>query len=107
MQGGFHRFGQPAAVVVVKAQPILHHLHPAAIAAVNPGIALLVEQLEHRVVAQRFGYRYWQAHHKALTLGPVLIQGLYNTLGTVDRKSTRLNSSHVAISYAVFCLKKK
>src|SRR5690625_6419010 len=28
-----------------------------------------------------------------------------NLLG--DRKSTRLNSSHVAISYAVFCLKKK
>src|SRR5690349_9511290 len=26
---------------------------------------------------------------------------------TVDRKSTRLNSSHVEISYAVFCLKKK
>src|SRR5690625_5765207 len=27
--------------------------------------------------------------------------------GGQDRKSTRLNSSHVAISYAVFCLKKK
>src|SRR5690625_151966 len=27
--------------------------------------------------------------------------------GVVDRKSTRLNSSHVAISYAVFCLRKK
>src|SRR5690625_6540014 len=27
--------------------------------------------------------------------------------GWLDRKSTRLNSSHVAISYAVFCLKKK
>src|SRR5215813_5801441 len=27
--------------------------------------------------------------------------------GTRDRKSTRLNSSHVRISYAVFCLKKK
>src|SRR5690625_1960838 len=27
--------------------------------------------------------------------------------GNLDRKSTRLNSSHVAISYAVFCLKKK
>src|SRR5690349_23084643 len=27
--------------------------------------------------------------------------------GTEDRKSTRLNSSHVEISYAVFCLKKK
>src|SRR5207253_5938020 len=28
-------------------------------------------------------------------------------MSTEDRKSTRLNSSHVAISYAVFCLKKK
>src|SRR5256885_6614692 len=27
--------------------------------------------------------------------------------GPVDRKSTRLNSSHLVISYAVFCLKKK
>src|SRR5207249_12019231 len=27
--------------------------------------------------------------------------------GLLDRKSTRLNSSHVSISYAVFCLKKK
>src|SRR5438309_6280949 len=27
--------------------------------------------------------------------------------GNVDRKSTRLNSSHSSISYAVFCLKKK
>src|SRR5438874_7544359 len=29
------------------------------------------------------------------------------TLASEDRKSTRLNSSHVEISYAVFCLKKK
>src|SRR5699024_12113044 len=29
------------------------------------------------------------------------------TIANVDRKSTRLNSSHVSISYAVFCLKKK
>src|SRR5258705_4627104 len=27
--------------------------------------------------------------------------------GRIDRKSTRLNSSHLGISYAVFCLKKK
>src|SRR5690349_21896072 len=33
--------------------------------------------------------------------------GLAGTLGAGDRKSTRLNSSHVEISYAVFCLKKK
>src|SRR5690625_6733627 len=30
-----------------------------------------------------------------------------NIFAATDRKSTRLNSSHVAISYAVFCLKKK
>src|SRR5690625_6345693 len=36
------------------------------------------------------------------------IRNLYNCTGVnADRKSTRLNSSHVAISYAVFCLKKK
>src|SRR5436309_7558810 len=29
------------------------------------------------------------------------------SVGNLDRKSTRLNSSHVKISYAVFCLKKK
>src|SRR5256885_6371136 len=28
-------------------------------------------------------------------------------MGKTDRKSTRLNSSHLVISYAVFCLKKK
>src|SRR5690625_3480770 len=31
----------------------------------------------------------------------------FGYIGGLDRKSTRLNSSHVAISYAVFCLKKK
>src|ERR1035438_10570100 len=30
-----------------------------------------------------------------------------NILIAIDRKSTRLNSSHLGISYAVFCLKKK
>src|SRR5690349_22491849 len=32
---------------------------------------------------------------------------LFALAGELDRKSTRLNSSHVEISYAVFCLKKK
>src|SRR5439155_21269296 len=38
----------------------------------------------------------------AFARGARLLQG-----PQTDRKSTRLNSSHVAISYAVFCLKKK
>src|SRR5699024_11620555 len=33
--------------------------------------------------------------------------GLDEGVAAADRKSTRLNSSHVSISYAVFCLKKK
>src|SRR3712207_7881763 len=33
--------------------------------------------------------------------------GCVDRCGTIDRKSTRLNSSHANISYAVFCLKKK
>src|SRR5690625_5765966 len=33
--------------------------------------------------------------------------GAWTGSGGTDRKSTRLNSSHVAISYAVFCLKKQ
>src|SRR5256885_5696415 len=32
---------------------------------------------------------------------------LQHQVGAADRKSTRLNSSHLVISYAVFCLKKK
>src|SRR2546422_1927797 len=38
----------------------------------------------------------------ALALGPFMVEP-----GLTDRKSTRLNSSHGYISYAVFCLKKK
>src|SRR5947207_12460282 len=33
--------------------------------------------------------------------------GMLYRAGVLDRKSTRLNSSHTVISYAVFCLKKK
>src|SRR5438309_10960204 len=36
-----------------------------------------------------------------------LIDGPHWTVPRRDRKSTRLNSSHSSISYAVFCLKKK
>src|SRR5690606_28848364 len=46
---------------------------------------------------------YWKKH------GPWLEPRVMamNDICVADRKSTRLNSSHVKISYAVFCLKKK
>ena len=47
-----------------------------------------------------FRLRDAQALLKEVNLGATAI-------GTGDRKSTRLNSSHRCISYAVFCLKKK
>src|SRR5690606_40338175 len=59
--------------------------------------------------------------YRCVAAGPlfaIILTRLFLTLGlhtrgdrcaqlVVDRKSTRLNSSHVKISYAVFCLKKK
>src|SRR5690242_21434597 len=47
----------------------------------------------------------------ALDLAPLGFTMLFEAMWTyrpaTDRKSTRLNSSHMSISYAVFCLKKK
>src|SRR3712207_7931718 len=55
------------------------------------------------------GYaRYVRSFVEQLGLGQCVIVG--NSMGgfiAADRKSTRLNSSHANISYAVFCLKKK
>src|SRR5256885_12030232 len=51
----------------------------------DEGVELVVDPEHHAVVAA---------------------QGIGDGLG-LDRKSTRLNSSHLVISYAVFCLKKK
>src|SRR5690625_6155894 len=51
-----------------------------------------------------FSHPYVSGHAEHLAC--LLAQAL-DVLTLLDRKSTRLNSSHVAISYAVFCLKKK
>src|SRR5690242_21098375 len=49
--------------------------------------------------------------HRQMPVHEVQIKALYQPLIKAfvlpDRKSTRLNSSHMSISYAVFCLKKK
>src|SRR2546426_7382123 len=48
--------------------------------------------------------QYWRAGHVDV---PVAVWAAAGFLVGGDRKSTRLNSSHLVISYAVFCLKKK
>src|SRR6267378_3800933 len=45
--------------------------------------------------------------HQSPTILFAKMKALYEAGSLADRKSTRLNSSHVEISYAVFCLKKK
>src|SRR2546430_5828467 len=47
------------------------------------------------------------SHARQLMAYTALILGAYLAISALDRKSTRLNSSHSQISYAVFCLKKK
>mgnify|MGYP002526581635 CR=1 FL=1 len=61
-------------------------------------------------VEEKFGFN--RSTPKQFMIDQALELGLIVALGTplimvIDRKSTRLNSSHVVISYAVFCLKKK
>src|SRR5699024_12224200 len=52
--------------------------------------------------------RRFRAGNNAGTAGaPSGAAGGESVFGLLDRKRTRLNSSHVSISYAVFCLKKK
>src|SRR5438067_7510338 len=53
-------------------------------------------------------HRLDDALHRRLLVGRVEdLEARRAAAGLPDRKSTRLNSSHVSISYAVFCLKKK
>src|SRR5258708_13513548 len=61
----------------------------------------LREQVHHRQVEQRLAAEERQDE----SLGADAIELALEPFG--DRKSTRLNSSHQIISYAVFCLKKK
>src|SRR5690625_5357082 len=66
--------------------------------------ALICHQGSVIWVAEQFGTLRAQERNLRHYLAGIVLA----TVGAArDRKSTRLNSSHVAISYAVFCLKKK
>src|SRR5699024_11729871 len=52
------------------------------------------------------GQRMWLDYLKPY-VDQTYVDNYGTAVGIIDRKSTRLNSSHVSISYAVFCLKKK
>src|SRR5690625_5991563 len=78
-QGGDIKVGNPlVSGAVVKATVLAQSRH---------------KKIKVFKMRRRKGYRRTRGHRQDYT--------------ELDRKSTRLNSSHVAISYAVFCLKKK
>src|SRR2546426_5587573 len=89
-----------AAVPRVRAHlagptPLVHRLRPG-VARQHLGALDLVERVVEGFLLDHDRLALAAEHHRQLL-----------PLEARDRKSTRLNSSHLVISYAVFCLKKK
>src|SRR5690625_6818347 len=77
---------------------LLAHLHPFPTRRSSDLSALAADGL---------ATAWWRPGGACLVARQAHGHQLVGDLVRSDRKSTRLNSSHVAISYAVFCLKKK
>src|SRR3712207_7285077 len=77
-------------------------LFRSEIVALSKADALDEETLKEQVARLKRA-----AKRKPFILSSASGQGVQEVLHALDRKSTRLNSSHANISYAVFCLKKK
>src|SRR5207249_9050990 len=104
---------QPDAAEQVTAQdvagPMLPDVHPRNANANDRGCAHDQQQCAPPGrPKQRVGQKAEKAAHRR-QIGDVAARkaAVPDLTNHLDRKSTRLNSSHVSISYAVFCLKKK
>src|SRR5690606_41116733 len=64
----------------------------------NRAIKILRRELDEQILADGAHFELSPMYHNII---------FFRLLELIDRKSIRLNSSHVKISYAVFCLKKK
>src|SRR5690606_39675032 len=95
-------FAVPAATAIYTLS--LHDALPIF----SPQIVRAVLESQARsVIMETFGSGNTTTARWFLDLINEAIRNGKNILNISDRKSTRLNSSHVKISYAVFCLKKK
>src|SRR3712207_8070473 len=81
---------------------------PSVLALYN-GVALLVANVNSYMWNTRWTFRSRAKRNNFRQRALFALQVVINIAisNTLDRKSTRLNSSHANISYAVFCLKKK
>src|SRR5690348_17852381 len=86
--------------------PFAHHassvLFPMHLATMAVLFCVFLQVFRHNVIA--FGHRKFAFPRVSL---PRTYWAVLSLSCVGDRKSTRLNSSHPSISYAVFCLKKK
>src|SRR5690554_7567527 len=80
--------------------------------SIHPGPTILITAALHgdeingvEIVRQLLSRKLNKPKRGTIICIPIL--NVFGFLQNKDRKSTRLNSSHVRISYAVFCLKKK
>src|SRR5437762_5760343 len=87
---------------------LIQSFYPAGVGARDLRECLLI-QLRRQGKEHSFEYRMVSEHMDDLGRHrfPEIARRMAISVEDVDRKSTRLNSSHRCISYAVFCLKKK
>src|SRR3712207_8943556 len=112
-QFGFHSHGEVIYLLLTLINVLSKGLRVLTMAGLAGAID--VGQGAHNVVIGEFNATFLLVRHvtigarkAALTVNPLLKHLVTRVLRLQkDRKSTRLNSSHANISYAVFCLKKK
>src|SRR3712207_8113185 len=71
------------------------------------GVRDMVRISDARMSGTSYGACVLHVAPESYVGGPLALVRTGDTITLEDRKSTRLNSSHANISYAVFCLKKK
>src|ERR1039457_1884057 len=84
-----------------------NHVHILVVLPADTALSDAVRTLKtnsSRWVRQTDRLFAWQEGYGAFSVSPSQLDRVKEY---IDRKSTRLNSSHLVISYAVFCLKKK
>src|SRR5947199_571005 len=90
------RHDRAGHLAVAGSSPLLRRANRFHVGALPPGVGALFTPVKPTILCcKRLLFRRAPEH-----LGPFAVL-------EQDRKSTRLNSSHLGISYAVFCLKKK
>src|SRR5690554_7765724 len=94
-------------VVALKVQHTVHyHMGPVGYRLFMLFLRLFFNNrcANNQISGQWHRYTRWRFKWEGQNIGGFVLAPV---LVIQDRKSTRLNSSHVRISYAVFCLKKK